>query len=226
MSLAKPIIRPSLHTELVDRLRELIIEDQLEPGEKIPERTLCESFAVSRTPLREALKVLASEGLVKLEPNRGARVTRVTIEELSMAFPVLAALEAVAGELACKRIKAAEISAIRRYHDAMMRHFEKGDRSAYFKANQKIHDAILAAAGNAILSQQHQSVATIVRRARYLANADGQRWAQAISEHVEILEALQARDGSRLANLMRQHQENKFASLLRGENSVRKSELG
>ncbi|WP_205742044.1 GntR family transcriptional regulator, partial [Halomonas marinisediminis] len=82
MNLAKPIARPSLHAELVDRVRELIIEGSLEPGTKIPEKELCQSFGVSRTPMREALKVLANEGLAVLEPNRGAWVSTVTMEEL------------------------------------------------------------------------------------------------------------------------------------------------
>ena len=99
MNLSAPIHRPSLHEELVDRLREMIVEDHFQPGEKIPEKSLCDSFGVSRTPLREALKVLASEGLVVLTPNRGSRVATVTPEELANTFPVLAALERLVGEL-------------------------------------------------------------------------------------------------------------------------------
>ena len=101
----------SLHDELVERLRELIVESTLEPGVRVPERELCERFAVSRTPLREALKVLASEGLLELLPHRGAQVTRLTAADLDEMFPVMGALEALAGELACTWITEAEMAA-------------------------------------------------------------------------------------------------------------------
>lgn len=92
--------RPALAVELTDRLRGLIMEGELKPGEKIPERMLTERYGVSRTPVREAVKVLAAEGLVVLVQNRGAVVSKLTVAELEEIFPVLAALEGVAGELA------------------------------------------------------------------------------------------------------------------------------
>ena len=98
------IKRPSLHEELTERLRDMIVEGVLVTGEKVPERELCEKFAVSRTPMREALKVLAAEGLLTLQPNRGAIVRAITLEELEEVFPLMGALEALAGELACKNI--------------------------------------------------------------------------------------------------------------------------
>ena len=110
MNLTETIKRPSLHEELVERLRNLVVEDALKPGEKVPEKDLCESFGVSRTPLREALKVLASEGLVVLQANRGARVAKVTLKELENTFPVIAVLEQLAGELACRNLDDAGIA--------------------------------------------------------------------------------------------------------------------
>jgi DNA-binding GntR family transcriptional regulator len=113
---AELITRPSLHSELLNRLRDLIVQGELQQGTKIPERKLCERYGVSRTPMREALKVLAVEGLVWLEPNRGAWVNKVTIEELEEVFPVMGALEALSGELACIHISDKEIEAIRKKH--------------------------------------------------------------------------------------------------------------
>ena len=95
------IQRKSLHQELVDRLQLLVISGELTPGAKVPEKTLCIRFGVSRTPLREALKVLASDGLVRLEPNRGAWATQVTIDEVQEVFPVLGALEALSRDVRC-----------------------------------------------------------------------------------------------------------------------------
>ncbi|MCR9256337.1 MAG: GntR family transcriptional regulator [Alphaproteobacteria bacterium] len=213
MSVTQPtetIARRSLHDELVDRVRELIVDGSLSAGSKVPERELCERFGVSRTPMREALKVLAAEGLVLLEPNRGAWVTRVTIEELEEVFPVMGALEALSGELACERISEAGIAAIEDTHRRMVTHFQAGQLAEYFRANQEIHEAILTAADNATLSAQYKSLASRVRRARYIANMSRERWTKAVAEHEQILAALRTRDGQALARVLKQHLANKF----------------
>lgn len=207
------LIRPALAVELTDRLRRLIMEGELKPGDKVPERSLTERFGVSRTPVREAVKVLAAEGLIVLVPNRGAVVSRLTVAELEEVFPVLAALEGVAGELACRRASDEEIAAIRRLNDAMHAAFDLGDRPTYFEINQQIHAAILGAARNPTLTHQHQLVARRAARARYQANLTGERWRQAVSEHDALIEALEARDGKRLGALMKEHMEHKLQSL-------------
>lgn len=208
-----PIIRRTLHDELLDRLRDLIIDGDLAPGSKVPEKALCEQFGVSRTPLREALKVLASEGLVTLTPNRGAMVSELTLSDLEDAFPVMGALEALAGEMACAAITDREVSEIRALHDRMVRHFEKGDVGAYFKVNQQIHERILDAAGNQTLGTLYRGLAGRVRRARYLANMSEERWAAAIAEHEEIMTALESRDGTGLARILKTHLANKFETV-------------
>lgn len=207
------IHRPSLHEELVDRLRNLVIEDALKPGEKVPEKDLCSAFGVSRTPLREALKVLASEGLIVLQANRGARVADITEDELAQAFPVIAALEQLAAELACARIDAATIAAIERLHEDMQTAFDQRDRPAYFKANQSIHTAIIRASGNEILETQHRLVASRVRRARFVVNLSEERWAQAIQEHEQMMAFLKDRKGPELGQLMKSHLLNKHNAL-------------
>ena len=207
------ISRRSLHTELGDRLRDMIVEGALVPGSKIPERDLCERFGVSRTPLREALKVLAAEGLVVLAPNRGAWVSEITISELEEVFPVMGALEALSGELACARITDAQLKQIRKIHDRMIKHYEAGQLTEYFEANQMIHETILEAAGNATLSSQYRSLATRIRRARYIANMSDVRWRQAVSEHEDILQALSDRNGKKLAAILKRHLHNKFKTV-------------
>lgn len=210
---AAPIVRRTLHDELVDRVRELIVEGDLAPGIKVPEKALCERFGVSRTPLREALKVLASEGLVDLLPNRGAQVSKLTIEALEEAFPVMGALEALSGELACANITDTETAAVRSLHDEMVGHYKKGDLAPYFAANQAIHEAILDAARNPTLVTLHRGLAGRVRRARYMANMSADRWKQAVEEHENILKALEARDGRKLGKLLRAHLANKFETV-------------
>ena len=109
MSVHPPILRRTLHDELVMLVRNMIIEGELRPGSRIAESRLCDHFGVSRTPLREALKVLSAEGLVQLLPNKGATVARVTRKEAEEIVPVLGAMEALAGELACASIHKDEI---------------------------------------------------------------------------------------------------------------------
>ena len=212
-STADTIARPSLHVELVERLRNLIVEGTLIPGSKVPERELCERYGVSRTPMREALKVLAVEGLVELEPNRGAWVSQITLEDLEDVFPVMGALEALAGELACKHITDAEISIIRAIHDKMVAFYQARDLGPYFQANQAIHEAILKAADNSELTTMYRSMSARIRRARYIANMTEERWAKAVEEHEQIIDALENRDGSKLAQTLRDHLAGKFQTV-------------
>lgn len=197
--------RRSLHDALLEPLREMIVEGELEPGARIAEPDLCARFGVSRTPLREALKVLASEGLVELLPNRGAVVSRLRPDELAEVFPVIAALEALAGEYACEKASDAQIARIEGLHEAMLARHAAGDLPDYFRLNQQIHDAILAASGNATLAATHRALSLRIRRARYAANLSRARWDKAMDEHAGMLAALKARDGARLAALMRDH---------------------
>ena len=207
--LAEPIARASLHDQLIARLRNLIVEGELAPGARVPERELCDRFQVSRTPLREALKVLASEGLLELSPNRGARVSRLTVADLEEMFPVMGALEALAGELAADRISETGIAEIQALHYQMVLHYKRGELPAYFRLNQAIHEGIMAAAGNETLLAMHRSLAGRIRRARYMANMSQSRWAQAVAEHEAILAALIDRDGGRLGGILRDHLRNK-----------------
>jgi DNA-binding GntR family transcriptional regulator len=215
MPLTETIHRPTLHEELVERLRNLVIEDVLKPGEKVPEKDLCEAFGVSRTPLREALKVLASEGLVVLQANRGARVATVTREELEKTFPIIAVLEELAGELACKNLSDAEIEKIEQRHATMIKAYRVKDRKAYFQANQDIHNALIEGARNDILETHHRLLASRVRRARFMANLSDDRWAQAIREHEQMMEKLRVRDSEGLGQLMKIHMMNKYAAHIR-----------
>jgi DNA-binding GntR family transcriptional regulator len=209
----EPITRKSLHTHVVDRLRDMISGGDIPPGTRINERALCERFGISRTPLREALKVLGSEGLLNLTPNRGARVAQITREVIDETFPVMGALESLSGELACAKISDTELAEIRALHYQMVVHFEKEELPEYFHLNQEIHERILKSAQNPLLSDIYRTVAGRVSPARYRANLSKSRWADAVDEHREILNALEARDGARLSRLLKQHLANKRAAV-------------
>jgi DNA-binding GntR family transcriptional regulator len=207
-----PRLAPSLHAGLLESLRELINRGDLLPGARVPERTLCERFSVSRTPLRECLKVLAAEGLVELLPNRGARIASLGDDQMTHLFEVIAALEAEGGRLACARITPDAVAEIQGLHYRMYAHFLRGELPEYFALNQAIHEAIMRAAGNPVLLATYASLAGRITRARYMANRmHPDRWRQAMEEHGAILDALVARDGARLGPLLSRHLQGKRA---------------
>lgn len=201
----EPIERRSLTDQLVMRLRDLIIEGDYAPGDPLRERELCERFQVSRTPLREALKVLASEGLLDLLPNRGARIAALTAEDVDAVFPVMGALEALAGELAAERMTEEELAEVRALHYQMVLHHKRGELAAYYRLNQHIHQRILEAAGNPVLADLYRTLSGRVRRSRYQGRMSPQRWEQAVAEHEDILTALGRRDGAALGRLLKTH---------------------
>ena len=211
---ASPIVRRPLHEEAADRLRELIEQGRLAPGARLNERLLTAQLGVSRTPLREAFKVLATEGLVELLPNRGAVVTQLDPARLSEALVVMGALEALAGELACASASDAQIKEIRALHYEMLAYHARGDLAGYFKFNQAIHLKIVKYSGNATLYNIYRQLNGNVRRARYMANLSKERWDAAVREHDEILAALGARDVKRIKALLSDHLAHKLASVL------------
>ncbi|MEO1293307.1 MAG: GntR family transcriptional regulator [Pseudomonadota bacterium] len=207
------IERRTLHEELVERLRALIVDGRLAPGEKLNEQLISEQFAVSRTPLREAIRSLAAEGLVVLTPRRGATVAELTQADLEESFPVVGALEALAGELACAKITQPEVRRLRELQAQMEAQHRARDLAGYRATNDAIHELIMAAADNPTLSAMHQSLEARVRRARLLANMSDPRWAEAVAEHREILAAVEDRDAPRLSTILKRHLANKLQAI-------------
>ena len=203
-----------LAEEVLERLRDLIIQGELAPGMKLNERVLCERLSTSRTPVREAIKYLASEGLVELLPNRGAIVTLITAATVREMFELLGALEALAGELACAKASDADIAEIRALHYQMLAHHARGELAPYFRCNQQIHLRLVESTGNATLANTYRALNDHVRRARYMANLSRERWDRAVEEHQQILDALIRRDSVLLPALLRGHLGNKMLVVL------------
>jgi DNA-binding GntR family transcriptional regulator len=201
----------SLHDEILARLRDHIVEGNIADGERVPERQLCEMLGISRTPLREALKVLAAEGLVELLPNRGARVRALSERDLGELFDVMGGLEGLAGRLACEHITDAEITEIERLHYEMYGFYLHRDMHAYFHVNQLIHQKIVEASRNETLKSAYANFAGRIRRVRYSANfaRKRERWGEAMREHETILEALRRRAGGELSDILFKHLRNK-----------------
>jgi DNA-binding GntR family transcriptional regulator len=204
----------TLHRGVLTALRDLIIHSELPPGIRLTETVLCERLKVSRTPLREALKVLAHEGLVEILPNRGARVVRLELENVKHLFELIASLESFAGRLACERIKDAEICDIKAIHYQMEASFLRLDLPDYFRLNQLIHRRIVEAADNPVLAQTHENLNARLLRARYLASqTDRNRWAAAMREHECIVDALSRRAWGELAELLQEHLWHKYETI-------------
>lgn len=206
--------RQRLHDLVVEHLQKLIIEGALEPGSKLNERELCERLGISRTPLREAMKVLASEGLIDMVANRGAFVSTMDETEIRETFELMSGLEAMSGELAAERISPADIAEIKALNATMLVCRAEHDLSGYYLRNQAIHDKINEAAGNSVLRQVYLSVNRRLLALRFKSNFREDKWDRAVKEHEEMIVALEARDGKRLATILRQHLFDKRDSVL------------
>lgn len=201
----------SLHDEILGQLRDYIVAGNIADGARISERQLCEMLKVSRTPLREALKVLAAEGLLELLPNRGARVRPLSAHDISELFDLMGGLEGLAGRLACEMISDQEITKIEQYHHDMYGFYMRRDMPNYFRMNQLIHRAIVESCHNATLLATYENFAGRIRRVRFSANfaRKRERWSEAMREHEAILDALHRRAGSELSDILFQHLRNK-----------------
>lgn len=206
----------TLPASTAERLRDLITEGELAPGTRLNERTLCDRLGISRTPLREAFRLLAAEGLVVLNPNRGAQVVRLSNEDVRESFEVMGALEALSGELACRHITAAEIAEIKALTFEMLACHAREDLPAYYRINRQIHDQLNLAARNALLTQTYRTLNLRIQNLRFRSNFDRDKWNRAAREHAEMVEALEARDGARLAQILRHHLYRKGEAVLAG----------
>jgi DNA-binding GntR family transcriptional regulator len=197
--------RPSLYEEIADIIRDRIVEGILPAGSFVDEPALAEELDVSRTPVREALKVLAFEGLIDLYPNQGSYVTEITAEDARQLIELLAQLEGFAGELACQRGSDEMLRSLVRTHEEMVHAYQRGDKPAYFKLNQKIHDDIVAASGNKQLIEAHRRCTRRVRRIRYISNLQHTAWEQSVVDHEAMLKALISRDAAVARRIMTDH---------------------
>lgn len=205
--------RSGLHERIAERLRERIIEGSLAAGAHLNERVLCEQLQVSRTPLREAFRMLAGEGVIHLIPNRGAVVAGLDRAEVDHAFELMASLEALSGELAAQRATEAELAAIRRLQAAMEQAHARGDLPRYYRINRDIHAALVRCARNPVLAETHQRLNARLQSLRFRSNLNRDKWDAAVAEHARMVELLEARDARGLAALMRRHLRSKQATV-------------
>ncbi|MDX7950832.1 GntR family transcriptional regulator [Lichenihabitans sp. Uapishka_5] len=197
--------REPLHALAADRLRRLVMRGEIAAGEKVNEVAIARALGVSRTPLREAVKLLASEGLLELLPGRGARVRRFSDIEILDHFEVIGALERHAAERAAERITPHTAADVRALQETMKASFREGRQQAYFQANQKMHALIVRLAESPVLEALHRELSNKARHNRSSTLTSTARWADSMREHEGWIEALLRGDGAQAGALILAH---------------------
>ncbi len=205
----------SLHETLVSRMRQLMIEGTLENGQRIPEAELCRMFGVSRTPLREALKVLAVQGFVQLRPNRGAIVAPIDPDQIQPIFELKGALERLIGLTAAERVTQEDLDAIGALHHELGAALELGQMDEYTRLNYAFHKRLAQISDNALLCETYEGLQQRIWRYRFVVNEDFSRVADSFSEHEQIMIALRAKTPLDLAARLEAHNRRTCEAMLR-----------
>ncbi|MFN8794907.1 MAG: GntR family transcriptional regulator [Betaproteobacteria bacterium] len=198
-----PLPRRALYQDVADRLRQQIFARELEPGSWIDELKLATAFGISRTPMREALKVLAVEGLVTLKAGRGAYVTEMSREDVAQVYHLLALLESDAAACVAERADEPGRAELRGLHDELERRVRQ--RDAFFAANERFHLALLRLAGNRWAEQMVLDLRKVMKLNRHHSLFKRGRLAESLAEHRELMAAIERRDAAAAATLMREH---------------------
>lgn len=202
---ANPLATPALYERVAERLRARIFSHELKPGGWIDEQALAQEYGISRTPLREALKVLASEGLVVLKPRRGCYVTELSEQDLDEVFPVMALLEGKVAFEAARRLASADFLRLGAIHKELEHQAAANNADGFFEANQRFHAALQEIAGNRYLAQLIDDARKVIKLTRRDSLRLTGRIAQSLAEHRGILAALKDKDGALAAQRMHDH---------------------
>lgn len=195
----------SLHASATAKLREMIRKGSLVVGQKIVEQELCEALGISRTPLREALRSLSAEGLIRLVPNKGAFVSRPTVEEIRELFEVMGVLEGACARMAAEKLTAPGLARLERLHDELERHYAARDPEGYITTNNLYHTMVQDLARNRALSDVINGLRAKIFLHRFRQLHVQDRFDRSICEHRELLAAFRARDALRAEAEMRSH---------------------
>lgn len=195
----------ALYQEVAERLRQRIFAHELTPGTWIDEQKLAEQYGISRTPLREALKVLASEGLVELKPRRGCYVTEVSHQDIDDIFPLMALLEGRCAADAINRATKTDIVALKAIHERLETAAKEGGIEAFFEANQAFHRQIQELANNRWMLSVIQDLRKVLKRSRMHSLSLEGRLQQSLEEHRSIMAAFEAGDAARAEKVMHDH---------------------
>ena len=201
-----PMERQSLAEEAAEQLRRLILLGTLPPGDAVPERELADRLGISRTPIREAIRLLTMEGLLEISPTRRPRVANPTFEDIGKTMMVMAAIEPLAGEQACQHATDTELSRVVEFHEKMLEISDGGDPLEFFDLDMALHQAIVAAAHNSVLEDTHRQINSMLWRARFMSSRRLQRArTRTLAQHQDIVDGLLARNSDATAVALRGH---------------------
>lgn len=200
------ITRAALHTQVADALRDQIVRGELEAGARLNELELCETMGISRTPLREAIKILEVESLIEIKPHKGASVAKISVETIKEIFQMLAPLERLALELAMARMDDNEYQVMQDIHDKMIDCYHAEDREGCFLNDVAFHNQIVAFAGNNVLKATHTSLTNRSQRGRFFAPRFTKiKLDEAMATHEALIMAIMDRDTPTASKIMHDH---------------------
>jgi DNA-binding GntR family transcriptional regulator len=203
----------SLHQEVTQRIREMIRTGVLRKGDRISEKELCRTMGISRTPLREALRMLSSEGLIDLIPHRGAYVAQPSMLDIREMFEVMAILEGTCARVAVERMTDNDLRKLENLHRKLEKFFEDKDHEKYMEVNHKLHSLLQEMTGNKVLNDLINSLRQKILLYRYRQIYQPDRFEASIREHRGLLDAFRRKDPVAAENLMKQHLVNQCESL-------------
>ena len=195
----------SLSEAIAERLGRAIAEGRLRPNQRLKETQLCEEFGVSRTPMREALRIVAAEGLVEISSRRGARVAHLSSQSISDVFTVRMTLEGLVARLAVENITPSEIKELRAGNEAMRRAVRSGDARLFLVLNAQFHRLVGIASRNAYLASLQESAAVRSFRSLFLSLSNTRHLLASVADHGDLLNALEKRDPSDAERIMQKH---------------------
>lgn len=221
--MVSPLTQRPLYLDVADRVRELVYREELKPGDWVDEVALCEQLGISRTPLREALKVLHAENLVELVARKGCRVKQLDDDDLLELFPVMASLEGLCANLATQKLKASDLKRLERIHAQLELYAEQQDVDRYYRANREFHRAIQDLAHNRWLTRISEELRNVLGLARHRQLTMAGRLQASMQEHREIMRALRLGDAEAAAAAMHNHLCRQERAL-RDENEIKSRE--
>ncbi len=195
----------SLCQQAVDLLRRRIDSHILAPGQRLDEVAIAAELGISRTPLREALKILSAEGLVDLRPRRGCYVTELTLQDLQEIFPIMAMLEGRVAYEAASRATAADLRHLDALHEKLEHHVSRGDLDRYYETNYVFHSALQELAGSRWLQSIITDLRKMLKLSRHRSLQLEGRLDASLAEHRELMAALHAGDGEAARQVMTGH---------------------
>lgn len=210
-----PLNRASLAQQAVEELRRRIAGSALMPGQRLDEAALADDLGISRTPLREALKVLSAEGLVEIRPRRGCYVAELGPADLDEIFPIMALLEGEVAREAALKGSAADLKRLDQLHAGLERHAAAGEVDRYYEVNYVFHDALQAIAGNRWLQHVIGDLRKLLKLSRHRSLRLEGRLAESLAEHRALMDALHRRDGDAAERVMKSHLLAQLAALRR-----------